>query len=239
MNFDIITYLSCFAFIYVYSRLAIYYFPVIYINFLNGNYNLVKTIEKPRLLFHITGLSFMHLMFNFHQLHKISSIAIQFIIVFVILLGFYFCLISWGENFKSSFSEKTTSNSNNPSKNFHLSISDLDVSRLYNQMVRFDLIDQEKTTLADFRNVLLKDWDSHTSKLHLKMDGPSCREFYDTFKKTFPSNSLTLKNLFISSNLICRPDGKPYKYNTLKNALYRTPVSKQNEVLNTIFQKLK
>ncbi|WP_156888572.1 hypothetical protein [Christiangramia echinicola] len=106
-------------------------------------------------------------------------------------------------------------------------------------MVRFDLIDQEETSMEDFKNVLLKDWNSHSSKIHLKMDGPTCREFFDALIKTFPNNSMTLKNLFITSGLILRPDGKKYNYNTLKNAPTRTPISKQNEVLNTIFQSLK
>lgn len=105
-------------------------------------------------------------------------------------------------------------------------------------MVRFDLIDQEATSLIDFKNVLLKDWDSHQSKIHLKMDGPSCREFYDYFKKSFPNNSMTLKGIFITSQLIVRPDGNEYNYNTLKNAPTRSPISKRHSTLKTIFQNL-
>jgi len=238
MNFDIITYLSCFAFIYVYSRLAIHYLPVIFSHFLNENSSLVNSIEKPRLLFHFTGLSFMHLMFNFYQSHQISNLTVQLIIVSVNLVGLYFCLTSWGENFKTTFLKKPTSHSNKPPDNFHLSISDTHLNQLYNEMVRFDLIDQEATSYVDFTNVLLKDWDSHTSKLYLNLDGPSCREFYDNLIKAFPNNSITLKNLFISSDLIRRPDGKPYKYNTLKNAPTRTPNSKHHETLLKIFSKL-
>lgn len=93
-------------------------------------------------------------------------------------------------------------------------------------MVKFDLIGQEGTTLAHFKNVLHKDWESHCSKIHLKMDGPSCKEFYDNFNKTFPNNSMTLKNLFKHSGLIVRPDGKAHNYHTLKNAPTRSPISK-------------
>ncbi len=102
-------------------------------------------------------------------------------------------------------------------------------------MVRFDLIDQEATSLIDFKKVLLKDWDSHHSKIHLKMDGPSCREFYDHLKKTFPNNSMTLKNL-ITSGVILRQDGRNYNYNTLKNAPTRSPISKQHESLKVVFK---
>ena len=238
MNFDLITYLFCFAFIYVYSRLAIHYLPVIYSQFLNENLSLANSIEKPRLLFHITGLSFMHLMFNFHQSNQTSNLAVQLIIVLVYLLGLYFCHTSWRENFKSSFSEKLRIKTAKPSFNFNLSISDIQINRLYNEMIRYNLIDQEETSIADFKNVLLKDWNRHSSKIHLKMDGPSCREFYEFLIKTFPNNSITLKNLFNTSGLILRPDGKKFNYNTLKNAPTRTPISKQNEVLNSIFQSL-
>lgn len=239
MNFDIITYLSCFAFIYVYSRLAIHYLPVIYSQFLDENFSLVNSIEKPRLLFHFTGLSFMHLMFNFHQSNQTSNLAVQLLIVLVYLLGLYFCLISWRANFKSSFLKKTISHPDKSPNNFNLSISDTHLTQLYNEMVRFDLIDQEATSLVDFKNVLLKDWDTHSSRLYLNLDGPSCREFYDKLIKAFPNNAITLKNLFINHDLMRRPDGKPYKYNTLKNAPTRSPISKQHESLEAIFQKFK
>ena len=105
-------------------------------------------------------------------------------------------------------------------------------------MVRFDLLDQEKTSIEDLRNVLLKDWNSHSSKLYLKMDGPSCREFFDYLVKTYPNNSMTLKNVFITSGLVRRPDAKKYNYNTLKNAPTRSPLSKMHVTLNSIFEKL-
>ncbi|WP_295181405.1 hypothetical protein [uncultured Christiangramia sp.] len=239
MNFDIITYLLSFGFIYIYSRLAIHYLPVIYSHFLNENLSLVNSVEKPRLLFHFTGLSFMHLMSNFHHSNQTSNLAVQLIIVLVYLLGLYFCLTSWRENFKSSFLKKIISNSDKSPNNFNLSISDIHLTQLYNEMVRFDLIDQEATSLLDFKNVLLEDWGNQRSRIHLKMDGPSCREFYDHLIKTFPHNSITLKNLFVTSGLLIRPDGKKYNYNTLKNAPTRSPISKQHEALEAIFQKFK
>lgn len=70
------------------------------------------------------------------------------------------------------------------------------------------------------------------------MDGPSSREFYEYLSKAFPKNTMTIKNLFITSELVLRADGKKYKYNTLKNAFTRTLVSKQNEVLINIFRAL-
>ncbi|SDS74346.1 hypothetical protein SAMN04487764_2946 [Gillisia sp. Hel1_33_143] len=177
-------------------------------------------------------------MFSFHQSYKSSDISLHLLALLVFSLGVFFCLISWGEKFKSAFSEKVKIKSDNGINNFNLSIPDFQISQLYNEMVRFDLIDQEKTSITDFKNALLQEWNSHNSKIHLNMDGPTCREFFDHLVKTFPNNSMTLKNLFITSGLVLRPDGKKYNYNTLKNAPTRSPISKMHETLTSIFKKL-
>ncbi len=51
-------------------------------------------------------------------------------------------------------------------------------------------------------------------------------------------NSLTLKNLFISSWLILRPDGKSYNFNTIKNAPTKTSFSKQNKNIQASLEKI-
>ena len=61
---------------------------------------------------------------------------------------------------------------------------------------------------------------------------------YMMLVKTFPNNSMTLKNLFITSGLVLRPDGKKYIYNTWKNAPTRSPISKMHATLTLIFKKL-
>jgi len=180
----------------------------------------------------------MHLMFSYHQAFRYWNLSIQVIVYLAFLLGVYFCLISWGEKFKSSFSEKAKIKAEKGINNFNLSIPDFQISWLYYEMARFDLIDQEKTSITDFRNALLQEWNSHNSKIHLNMDGPTCREFFDHLVKTFPNNSMTLKNLFITSGLVFRPDGKKYNYNTLKNAPTRSPISKMHATLTSIFKKL-
>ena len=147
MNFDIFTYLSTLAFILIYSHLVIHYAPAIFFYFINSNSGNIHYLEKPRLLFHILGLSFMHLMFSFHQSNKNSDISLHLLALLVFSLGVFFCLISWGEKFKSAFSEKVKIKSDNGINNFNLSITDFQISQLYNEMVRFDLIDQEKTSI--------------------------------------------------------------------------------------------
>jgi len=238
MNFDIFKYLLSLAFILIYSRLAIHYAPVIFFYFLNSKSGTSPSLEKPRLFFHIVGLSLMHLMYAFNQTYKSSDISLHLLTILVFSLGVFFCFISWGEKFKSSFSKIPKIKAAKGINNFNLSISDFQISQLYNEMVRFDLIDQEKTSITDFKNVFCKDWNSHSSKIHLKMDGPTCREFFNHLVKIYPNNLMTLKNLFITSGLILRPDGKKYNYNTLKNAPTRSPISKMHSILNSIFEKL-
>ena len=70
------------------------------------------------------------------------------------------------------------------------------------------------------------------------MDGPSCREFFEQLVQTFPNNSLTLIDFFDRSKLIVRPDGKRYKYNTIKNAPTRSSQSKKHFELKQIFSKI-
>lgn len=238
MKFDLFTYLTSVAFIYVYGRLAIHFAPNIFYYFLNSSSNFQGQIEKPRLFFHLFGLSFMHLMVASSQNYILREFLYQLILLMAFLLGVFFCHIAWTEKFKYSFVPQLKQTTAKSFKNFKISISDPQLIQLYNELVRFDLLNQDLTSVEDFKNVLLKNWNEHNSKLHLKMDGPSCREFYEYLSSTFPSNTMTIKNLFITSGLVLRPDGKTYNYNTLKNAPTRTPVSKHNETLVNIFKKL-
>jgi len=238
MNFDLFQYLENLAFIYVYGRLAIHFAPGIIYFFLNIPFNSYSQVEKPRILVNLVGLGFMHLMYFSQNTTQADNLLLQVITTIVFSLGFFLCSLSWSDKFESSFLPRLKIPTVIPLENFNLSISEVQIVQLYNALVQFDLVNQDLTTFEDFHNVLTKNWRDHTSRIHFKMDGPSCREFYDYFVKTYPKNSLTLKNLFISSKLIIRPDGKYYNYNTIKNAPTKTSFSKQNETLKNIFSKL-
>lgn len=238
MHFALFKYLGSLAFIYIYGRLAIHFVPMILHYFLNTPSEVQMPLEKSRMLFHITGLSAMHLIFIAGKNPTGSELIFQPLILAVFCVGIFFCHLTWTKKFERCFLPQPRKTTNGSNENFKLSISDSQLIELYHDMVRFDLMDQDATSEKDFKKVLLMDWNSHESKIYLKMDGPSCREFYDHFTKTFPANSMTLKNLFITSGLILRPDGRMYNYNTLKNAPTRTPVSKQHETLVSIFDKL-
>lgn len=195
-------------------------------------------LEKPRFLFSLVGIGFMHLMLYGHNFLSSENFLLQSIMVATFGLAFFLSQIPWTKRFEKNFITKK-SPPQPGSTSFEFKISDLQIQQLYNELIRYDLLCSDKTCFEAFRNVMTKNWDCHNSKIYLNLDGPSCREFYDHLVKTFPSNSSTLKNFFETSGLIVRANGKPYKYNTVKNAPTRTPVSKHHEALKDIFFKLK
>lgn len=238
MSFDLFPYLASLCIIYIYCRLAIHYLPFTFKYFLGTNFKFIQTIEKPRILFHILGLSFMHLMLEYHQIDQYNNIIIEIITYITFTIGFYICILSWGERFLSTFSTRVKTQAIDSTFNFNIIAPKQYLLKLFNEMVRNELIIQEKTSFKDFYAVLTNDWNSHESKIYLNLDGPSCREFYDNFIQAFPNNSLTLKKFFIQSGKVFRPDGKKYNYNTIKNALTRTQSSKKSQVIDTIFRTL-
>ncbi|WP_157893339.1 hypothetical protein [Salegentibacter sediminis] len=193
--------------------------------------------EKPRLLFVVLGLGLMHFMAYTRNTIKPDNYFVLGIILSVFLLGFFLSILPWTDKFKKSIQGQKLVSSLKKDNNFNLAISDDQLQKLYHDLMRYDLLDSEKTSLQDFKNVLTKNWDDHNSKIQFNMDGPSSREFYEYLSKTFPGNTMTMKSLFITSNLVMRPDGKKYNYNTLKNAATRSPVSKHNETLENIFRR--
>lgn len=237
MKTDLFQYITTLVFIYTYGRLAIHFLPETWNYFMNEPSNFQEKTEKPRILFHLVGLSFMHFMYYSYRSIENRGLLFQLVISATFTCGFILCQLSWTEKFQASLQRQLKKSANRSTENFNISISNSQMTQLYNEMIRYDLLDQDKTSFKDFRNVLLEDWTSHHSKLHLKMDGPSCREFYDHLTQTFPMNSLKLKELFITSGLILRPDGKKYNYNTLKNALTRSQLSKNHDTLVHIFRK--
>lgn len=238
MNFDLLQYLANLAFIYAYGRLAIHFAPRIFRFFLNTSFNSYSQVEKPRILFNLVGLGFMHLMYFSQSTSPADNLLLQVITTSAFGLGFFFCVLSWTDKFERSFLPHLKRAEEISLENFNLTIPEMKLEQLYNDLVRYDLLNQELTAFEDFHNVLTKNWKDHNSRIHFKMDGPSSREFYNFFTKTFPNNTMTIKNLFITSKLVFRPDGKKYNYNTLKNAPSRTPFSKHNETLENIFKKL-
>ncbi|TDN79081.1 hypothetical protein DET49_14016 [Salegentibacter sp. 24] len=242
MSFDLFKYLTTLGFFYIYGRLILHYGELFLVYMLEDKILWKSHSEKPRILFLIIGLGFMHLMSFTSAKISPENYLFQFIILLAYGVGFYFAFVTWTDQFSNNMQvkvalplpEKTTFKK---ADNFQLKISEGQLEKLYQGLMKYDLLYPDKTSLQDFENALTKDWNTHDSKIHFKMDGPSSREFYEFLSTTF-SNQMTIKDLFIKSGVVLRSDGKKYKYNTLKNAPIRTPVSKQNDALIDIFKKL-
>jgi len=238
MNFDLLQYLFTLGILYIYGR-SILHYGLIFIHFMLDQEMVWKSkFEKPRILFLLTGIVFMHLMIYAQQTLKTENHLLRGIIISVFALALFLSHKAWTNNFENNLRKQKKAEAQQHDKNFNLNISEIQIQRLYNELVKYDLLWSDRTSFIDFKNVLTQNWEDHDSKIQFNMDGPTCREFYEYLAKITPYNSLTLKSFFVSSKLVLRPDGKNYKYNTIKNAPTRTPVSKHNETLINIFKKL-
>ena len=238
MNQSIKTYLLLLCFTYVYVRLLIVYIRVFTGFMFNEPTKWDKYIEKPRLAFHMVGLVLMHV--SYPELLRYATDPyhiFNFLNWFIFLGGMIICLSTWSKRFENIFIP-TIKKKLKSKINFGISISKQQLHKLYNELIRFDMIVVDSTKFDDFEKVMLLDWKAHTSKIHFNLDAPSCREFYERFKAKFPNNSLSLTDFFNRSGTIRRDDGKTYTYTTIKNAKSRTPVSKRNEDLKIIFSNL-
>ena len=142
--------------------------------------------------------------------------------------------ITWSGKFKRivipKIKEKLKS-----SRNFNISISESQLGRLYDNMVRYDMVIMDKTSKDDFIQCFLKDWDEHDAKIHLKLKKPACKEFYKLLKKAFPKNNLQLIDFIKNADILRREDGQRYNYDTVRNALTRNRVSKRSAELEAVF----
>ena len=237
MKFDLFKYLSALGLLYIIGRLLLHYalFAIRY--FLNEQTLWNPRIEKPRFLFHLLGLSIMLFIFQSHSNWPTDHVLLRVFMAMAFITAFFFCQVTWSGRFRNSFLPSKTISKPSAHENFRLKISEMELVQLYNDLVRFDLMDQDLTTSSDFRTVFTKNWKEHNSRIHLTMDSPSAREFLDHLIRTFPEKNLTIKNFFQTSDLVRRADGQPYKYNTVKNAPSRSLYSKKHAELNKIFRK--
>ncbi len=243
MSFDLFKYLTTLGFFYIYGRLILHYGEIFWTFMWNDGVLWKSSLEKPRILLLATGLGLMHLISFARTTIPPDNYTLQILLLLSFGIGFYFAVITWTDQFRNNIlvpkplqvPEKTA-----PKKedNFNLEISEDQLQKLYHGLMRYDLLNSDKTSIQDFKNVLTKNWDAHNSQIHINMDGPSAREFYENLSKAYPHCTMNMKDLFIKSGLVFRPDGKKYNYNTLKNAPIRTPVSKNNQALDSIFKDL-
>ena len=223
------------CFMYIYMRL-LYPYGILLVRFVfTEPFKWNKYIEKPRLFFHGLGLMLMHFSFSTIYEYWQAPQTFYFISSFLVfILGIFLTQITWTGKFKRivipKIKEKLKS-----SKNFNISITESQLEKLYENMVRYDMVIIDKTSKDDFIQCFLKDWDEHDAKIHLKLKNPACKEFYERFKLTFPKNDLQLIDFIKNSHLLRREDGQRYNYDTVRNALTRNRVSKRSEELEAVF----
>lgn len=225
--------LACFA--YVAIRIVAPYL-VLFMRFMfNEPFKWDKYVEKPRLVFYAIGLLNMQLGYNAILDHP-GRFATFYLVAgcFLFLGGIFMTQVTWSKRFKKVFIPKIKEKLKS-SRNFNISITESQLGKLYNNMVRYDMVAIEKTSKDDFIQCFLKDWDAHDAKIHLKLKNPACKEFYELFKSTFPKNDLQLIDFVKNSDLLRREDGRRYNYDTVRNALTRNRVSKRTEELEAVF----
>ena len=234
---DFIKYLLLAPFAYVYVRLLIPYVGFFARYMFNESTQWDKYIEKPRLVFYGIGLLLMHS--SYSAILEYSEPLRGFFFYANCLMftgGIAMSQITWSKRFKIVFIPKIQEKLKKRN-NFGLSATNDQLKELYRGLVNYDMILPERTDKDDFITVFKEDWYTHKSKIHFKLDAPSCREFYELFKVTFPKNTMSVIDFFKRSDTIRREDGKPYKYSTVKDAKSRTPISKKSDELKTIFSR--
>ena len=194
-----------------------------------------KYVEKPRLFFHGLGLMLMHFSISTIDQYWQEPQSFFFISSFsVFLFGLFMTQITWSGKFKRIVIPKIKDKLKSY-KNFNISITESQLAKLYDNMVRYDMVIIDKTSKDDFIKCFLEDWDEHDTKVHLKLKNPACREFYELFKNTFPKNDLRLIDFVKNSDILRREDGLRYNYDTVRNALTRNRVSRRSEELEAVF----
>ncbi len=238
MQDNFIKYLLLLCFAYAYVRLLIPYIGFFARFMFNEPVRWDKYVEKPRLVFYGLGLVLMHGSYStFFEPIAILPTFFNVLNWFVFVSGIILTQLTWSKKFKGVFIPKIKEKLKRKN-NFNISATDGQLKNLYNGLVRHDMIIMELTKVEDFIKVLKENWNTHDSKIHFKLDAPSCREFYELFKVYFPENSLSVIDFFKRSNTIRREDGKPFTYSTIKDAKSRTPISKKSDKLKTIFSNL-
>ena len=140
--------LACFA--YVYVRLLIPYVGFFARFMFNERIGWDKYIEKPRLVFYGTGLILMHNSYSgvLEFVHRPASF--YFIAnCFMFCGGIVMSQLTWTKKFKRVFIPKIKEKLKRK-KNFNVSVTDDQLKSLYNGLVRFDMVIDQRTKRKDF-----------------------------------------------------------------------------------------
>lgn len=137
------------------------------------------------------------IVFNTIPLHKKILLAMLYLFIYVLILfGSLICF-----EFKLMIKEKLVIKKKEEQG---FGFKESQIERLYNKLW-FDYIDEDKTTKEDFKKVFLKEFNTHSSEVHLKLDHADTKYLISRLKEI---NSRFTLSKAVKSNKIYNIRGK-------------------------------
>lgn len=121
--------------------------------------------------------------------------------------------------------------------NYLINIDNNILERLYKLLEKYIFIDQNKTTLSQFIQVLKSNWEDHDSIIHLEMDNRQFRSFLDKLKENLKVK-IPLTLIEFTGN-IENKNGKISSSSVYSSGSRKIMNPKRNEEIESIFQNLK
>ncbi|MEC5166899.1 hypothetical protein RCH18_002648 [Flavobacterium sp. PL11] len=110
------------------------------------------------------------------------------------------------------------------------------LKKLYRELNKFDFIDENKTTLEQFIEVLKSDWKAHNSVIYLNMDNIQFKFFIDCISQ-FLRTKIPLSFIQLAGN-IENNNGKINSKSVRSSVSKSKMLCKDYEVIKVIFEKL-
>jgi len=151
-----------------------------------------KNIEKPRILFYQFGGFLIIVSFyrfsnylDFETTLDILNIIASWLLF---IFGSIICHSTWTKWFKKIFIPKTKAKLA-PKNSFNLSISENHLKLLFDRLIKFNFIEEKRTSFMSFKKVLLENR-NNKDIIYFNLDAGGAREFYQLLSEKYPKNSL-------------------------------------------------
>jgi hypothetical protein len=125
---------------------------------------------------------------------------------------------------------------NTRSQNYLIVTDDEIIKKLYQELNKFDFIDENKTSMKQFIEVLKSDWKAHNSVIYLKMDNIQFKFFIDCINQ-FLRTKIPLSFIQAAKN-IENNNGKINSKSVRSSVSKSKMLCKDYEVIKVIFEKL-
>ncbi|SHG41429.1 hypothetical protein SAMN05444396_11189 [Flavobacterium segetis] len=125
---------------------------------------------------------------------------------------------------------------NTKGQNYLIVTDDEILKKLYRELNKFDFIDENKTTLEQFIEVLKSDWKAHNSVIYLNLDNIQFKFFIDCISQ-FLSTKIPLSFIQLAGN-IENNNGKINAKSVCSSTSKSIMPPKKNDIIRSIFEKL-